>query len=144
MYDDAMQGMVDLLLKASSPSQLAYISDWNGHSNEHKMDHLVCFMPGVLALGAYNDPLGFSSKRAKRDLAIAKALMYTCYQMYARMASGISAEYVEFRDGLDFRPGSNVAFYILRPETAESLFVLHQLTGGKSCSLRLLFFKNTK
>ena len=26
-------------------------------------------------------------------------------------------------------PGSNVAFYILRPETAESLFILQQLTG---------------
>jgi len=51
--------------------------------------------------------------------------------MYKRMPSGISAEYVEFREGKDFEPGNNVAFYILRPETAESLFVLNQLTGGK-------------
>ena len=82
-----------------------------------------------MALGAYTDPRGIDSPRAKRDLAVAKALMYTCYQMYHRMQSGISAEYVEFVDGVDFRPGANVAFYILRPETAESLFYLQQLTG---------------
>lgn len=129
MYDESIQGMIDLLLKTSTPSGLAYISDWNGQSNEHKMDHLVCFMPGTIALGAYTDPRGTSSPRAVRDLAIAKALMYTCYQMYKRMPSGISAEYVQFKEGMDFIPGSNVAFYILRPETAESLFVLNQLTG---------------
>lgn len=52
------------------------------------MDHLVCFVPGILALGAYNDPLGFDSKRAKRDLSVAKALMYTCREMYHRTESG--------------------------------------------------------
>lgn len=56
--------------------------------NYHKMDHLVCFLPGVLALGAYTDPNGLDSERAQRDLSIAKGLMYTCYQMYARMVSG--------------------------------------------------------
>ena len=81
-----------------------------------------------MALGAYTDPLGLESPRAQRDLTIAKALMYTCYQMYNRMETGISAEYVRFERGKDFSPGHNVAFYILRPETAESLFVLNQLT----------------
>jgi hypothetical protein len=45
------------------------------------MDHLVCFLPATLALGALTDPLGKDSPRAKRDLSIAKALMYTCYQV---------------------------------------------------------------
>jgi hypothetical protein len=52
------------------------------------------------------------------------------------MASGISAEYVEFQPGIDFRPGNNVGFYILRPETAESLFVLNQLTKGRLFYIR--------
>jgi len=52
MYDESIQGMLDILLKASSPTGLAYIADWNGYANEHKMDHLVCFMPGTMALGA--------------------------------------------------------------------------------------------
>jgi mannosyl-oligosaccharide alpha-1,2-mannosidase len=128
-YDRAMNGAIDRLLQASSPSGLAFFSDWNGHSNYRKMDHLVCFVPGMLALGAYTDPLGLDSGRAQRDLAVAKAMMYTCHEMYHRMKSGISAEYVEFPAGRDLVPGPSVDFYILRPETAESMFILHQLTG---------------
>ena len=77
------------LLKESKPSHLAFLSDWDtGGRNNLKMDHLVCFMPGTMALGAYTDPQGLSSKRAQRDLSIAKALMYTCREMYHRTASG--------------------------------------------------------
>ena len=71
---------------------------------------------------------GPGSVRAKRDLAVAKALMYTCYQMYERQNTKISPEYVEFPEGSDMVVTS-APFYILRPETAESLFILHQLTG---------------
>ena len=53
MYDKAMNGMASKLLKRSSPSNLAYVGDWDGGRIAHKMDHLVCFLPGILALGAY-------------------------------------------------------------------------------------------
>lgn len=46
----------------------------------------------MLALGAYTDPQGFHSVRAQRDLSVAKALMYTCYQMYKRQPTGVSPE----------------------------------------------------
>eukprot|EP01041_Mallomonas_annulata_P002517 gene2517-4896_t len=128
MYDNAIDGVVDVLLKASEPSGLAYISDWDGYRNHNKMDHLVCFMPGTLALGSYTDPRGSDSPRAKRDLAIARALMYTCREMYHRTKSGIAPEYVEFVEGRDMVPAANANFYILRPETAESLFILNQVT----------------
>jgi len=132
MYDTFVNGAIKYLLCRSSPSSLAYFGDWrvgSQRSGGQKMDHLVCFMPGVLALGAYTDPDGLDSPRAQRDLELAKALMYTCYEMYHRMPSGISGEYVEFRGKNDFIVPHHVHFYILRPETAESLFVLHQLTG---------------
>ena len=129
MYDAAIDGMVKMLLKASSPNGLAFISDWNGRGNELKMDHLVCFLPATLALGSVTDPNGRDSPRAKRDMEIAKALMFTCYQMYHRMSSGLSPEYVTFTGDNDFSIPPNAKFYILRPETAESLFYLHQFTG---------------
>lgn len=129
MYDRAIDGVVHILLKAADPSGLAFLSDWTGRSNIRKMDHLVCFMPGTMALGAYTDPRGLESPRAKRDLAVAKALMYTCREMYHRMKSGISPEYVEFPEGRDMVVGTTAPFYLLRPETAESLFILNQLTG---------------
>ncbi len=130
MFDAAMDGMIENLLLSSSPSGLAFVADYDGYRHNRKMDHLVCFLPGTLALGAYTDPNGgVTSARAKRDIAVAQALMYTCYEMYHRQATGIAPEYVEFPEGRDMVVGMTAPFYILRPETAESLFILNQLTG---------------
>lgn len=129
MYDKSIQGMHDRLLSVSSPSGLVFIADDNNGVLDKKMDHLVCFMGGLLALGAYTDPQGLDSDRAQRDLKTAKALTYTCYQMYARMPTGISPEYVQFHEGEDFDAGMGGAHYLLRPETVESFFVLYHLTG---------------
>lgn len=52
-------------------------------------DHLVCFLPGTLALGVYN---GLPADH--KDLA--KELMETCYQMYVQMETGLSPEIVHF------------------------------------------------
>ena len=129
MYDKAIQGMHDSLLQTSTPSGLTYIADSNDGRLNHKMDHLVCFMGGSLALGAYTDPLGLNSARAQRDLKTARALTYTCYQMYARMNTGISAEFVQFEKGRDFFIGRGAPHYLLRPEAFESFFILNHLTG---------------
>ncbi|KAL3917157.1 MAG: hypothetical protein SGILL_004847 [Bacillariaceae sp.] len=129
MYDTSMQGMYDELLQVSSPSGLVYIADKNNGQMDTKMDHLVCFMGGLLALGAYTDPLGLHSERAQRDLKTAKAITYTCYQMYARMETGISPEFIQFYPGKDFESGRGAPHYLLRPETVESFFILYQLTG---------------
>ena len=111
MYDKAIQGMHDELLQVSSPSGLVFIADRNNGRLDTKMDHLVCFMGGLLALGAYTDPLGLDSERAQRDLKTGKALTYTCYQMYARMNTGIAAEFVQFYQGRDFEIGRNAPHY---------------------------------
>jgi len=129
MYDKSIQGMHDHLLSVSSPSGLVYIADRNNGVLDKKMDHLVCFMGGLLALGAYTDPQGLQSERAQRDLKTGKALTYTCYQMYARMPTGISPEYIQFHDGRDFDVGAGAPHYLLRPEAVESFFVLYHLTG---------------
>ena len=126
MYDKAMDGMAALLLKESTPERLAFIAEF-GSANNMKMDHLVCFMPGLLALGAHKMP---PSTRRTRDIKVAKALMYTCWQMYARQPTGIAPEYVSFY-GRDFSVPPEVPYYILRPETVESLFILQQLTGDQ-------------
>ena len=46
MYDNAMDGVMNVLLKTSDPSGLAYLADFTGFNTVNKMDHLVCFMPG--------------------------------------------------------------------------------------------------
>jgi mannosyl-oligosaccharide alpha-1,2-mannosidase len=72
MYDKAIEGMHKELLQKSTPSGLTYIADKNSGVLDHKMDHLVCFMGGLLALGAYTDPEGVNSERAQRDLKTGK------------------------------------------------------------------------
>ena len=58
-----------------------------------------------------------------------QALTYSCYQMYARMNTGISPEYVEFVAGQDFKVGPVAPHYLLRPEAVESFYILNFLTG---------------
>lgn len=52
-------------------------------------DHLVCFLPGTLALGAHNGLPG-----DHMDLAV--ELTETCHQMYKQMETGLSPEIVHF------------------------------------------------
>lgn len=129
MYDKAIDSMHKELLQTSTPSGLIYIADKDRDRINHKMDHLVCFMGGLLGLGAYTDPLGMDSERAQRDMKTAKALTYTCYQMYARMSTGISPEFVQFYEGRDFQIGSGAPHYLLRPEAVESFYILNKITG---------------
>jgi len=129
MYDKAIQGLHNELLVKSTPSGLLYVAEKVNGKILHKMDHLVCFLSGTLALGAYTDPYGVYSPRAQRDLRTAKSLAYTCYQMYARSKTGLSPEIVKFRQGDDFYIEARDAFYILRPEAVESFFILDRLTS---------------
>lgn len=50
---------------------------------------MVCFLPGVLALGVHN---GLDDSH----MVLAEELMYTCWQMYDQMAVGLSPEIVYF------------------------------------------------
>ena len=63
------------------------------------------------------------------DIKNQKALTYTCYQMYAKMPTGISPEVVLFQSGSDLDAKYDARHYLLRPEAVESFFVLYHLTG---------------
>jgi mannosyl-oligosaccharide alpha-1,2-mannosidase len=129
MWDKSVNGMHHHLLKKSSPNGLTYIADRTGGKVGNTMSHLTCFMGGALALGAYTDPEGINSPRAERDLKTAKALAYTCYQMYARSATGLSPEFVVFTGCNDFEISKTNPAYLLRPEAVESFYYLNKLTG---------------
>ncbi|OMO65674.1 Glycoside hydrolase, family 47 [Corchorus olitorius] len=117
-----------------------------------KMDHLVCFLPGTLALGATK---GVTKDKAMRDnlltfedlenLKLAEDLAKTCFEMYSVTSTGLAPEIAYFHTeeyfeaGLD--GGNKSSEYVndiiikradrhnlLRPETVESLFVLYRIT----------------
>mmetsp|Transcript_93152 Transcript_93152/g.249471 ORF Transcript_93152/g.249471 Transcript_93152/m.249471 type:complete len:182 (-) Transcript_93152:189-734(-) len=92
-----------------------------GHSIP-KMDHLVCFLAGSLALG---------SVHGAGDLDLAKRLGQTCIEIYDA-PTGLAPEIVHFHehsDPKDIYIKTPDAHNLLRPETVESLFYLWRITG---------------
>ncbi|XP_074493233.1 mannosidase, alpha, class 1B, member 1b [Sebastes fasciatus] len=124
-YLQAIEGVKKNLLQKSSPNGLTFVGEISHGQFSPKMDHLVCFLPGTLALGAHN---GLPADH----MDLAKQLMETCYQMYIQMETGLSPEIVHF----NMHQGSNRDIDVkladrhnlLRPETVESLFYLYRFT----------------
>ena len=57
----------------------------------HKMDHLACYLPGVLALGAAQGAV--TGRKASRYKKLAADLTETCFQMYDRQPTGVLIPY---------------------------------------------------
>ncbi|KAK1940767.1 Mannosyl-oligosaccharide 1 [Phytophthora citrophthora] len=123
LYDDAVRGMEEHLLYFSIPDDLYFLQEMKVPSESHvqRMDHLLCFVPGLLALGTLSETEDHA-KNAKH-LELAEKLMETCYQFYHRQPTGLSPDIVSFPKMRVIDPK-----YRLRPETIESLFYLYRVT----------------
>ena len=86
LYEESVEGIATLLHN-SSPGNLLYLSERVGKAQLviHKMDHLVCFVPGMLALGTKHGVGGAGA------LHVAEQLMHTCCEMYRRHPTGARA-----------------------------------------------------
>ncbi|XP_032367838.1 mannosidase, alpha, class 1B, member 1b isoform X2 [Etheostoma spectabile] len=124
-YLQAIEGVKKNLLQRSSPNGLTFVGELSHGQFSPKMDHLVCFLPGTLALGAHN---GLPADH----MDLAKQLMETCYQMYIQMETGLSPEIVHFNmhqgSTRDIEVKLADRHNLLRPETVESLFYLYRFT----------------
>lgn len=140
LYDTFYYVFVDNLLFNSS-TKFAYVGELRNRNCKASMDHLVCFLPGVLALdlmtpgrptkcparpkrGRWKNRLPY--KRSQR-LEVAKKLMNTCVEMYTRMDTGLAPEISSF-DGNGLLDVPSAMHSILRPETVESLYLMWHLT----------------
>lgn len=124
MYLTSISSMLQHLY-SHTPRGTAYIADLDNGQKDHKMDHLVCFVPGMLALGVKHGVV--EGEQAEQHMKAAHELMETCYNMYhQQQPTGIGAEYSRFTP--EMTPGHD-ASYKLRPETVESLFVMWRVTG---------------
>lgn len=120
MYIECVNGLIARLVVRADG--LTYVAESKNGPLVFKMDHLVCFVPGMLALGAQHLP-----EYAEDHMKLAEDLMETCYQMYARQPTGLAPEFVRFNpSGGGMRAG---AFHnLLRPEAVESLFYMWRFT----------------
>ncbi|KOG98710.1 mannosyl-oligosaccharide 1,2-alpha-mannosidase [Saccharomyces eubayanus] len=153
LYRKSMDGMKKHLLARSKPSFLSYIGERERGLNgvfSSKMDHLVCFMGGLLASGATEGlPVHEARRRPfwdtdrENDWDLAKELTNTCYQMYNQTPSGLAPEIVVFNQGKaaprswwqsslgDFFVKPFDKHNMQRPETVESIMFMYQLSRDK-------------
>jgi len=134
-YLEAVAGIKAELFRHSEPEGRAFIAELASGSNfSPKMDHLVCYLPGTLALGVHHgiDPTGEGG-----HMEMARELMVTCFEFYNQTATGLSPEIAHFRVNPSASSSSGSDLYVkprdthnmLRPETVESLFYLYRVTG---------------
>ncbi|XP_051170744.1 mannosyl-oligosaccharide alpha-1,2-mannosidase IA isoform X2 [Leptopilina boulardi] len=127
MYEKAMDAIEEhMVLK--SPGGLTYVSDMKFDRVDRKMGHLACFAGGMFALGAKTQDQFTKSKRI-RHMEIAEGLTHTCHESYDRTPTKLGPETFHFIEGNEARSlKSGEKYYILRPETFESYFILWRLT----------------
>lgn len=150
LYRQSMEGMKRHLIGHSRPSGYTFIGEKPFGlmgALDPKMDHLVCFMGGLLAMGATEGhpvaearKMAFWDTQRGEDWQLAQELTHTCYQMYHQTPSGLAPEIVVFNDGRAVPESawlsSSGDFYIKpadrhnlqRPETVESIMFLYHLT----------------
>eukprot|EP01118_Nematostelium_gracile_P009339 TRINITY_DN3135_c0_g1_i2.p1 TRINITY_DN3135_c0_g1~~TRINITY_DN3135_c0_g1_i2.p1 ORF type:complete len:553 (-),score=112.58 TRINITY_DN3135_c0_g1_i2:19-1677(-) len=130
MYLECINGLIKRLIAKSHPSGMTFIAEYNiNRGILPEMDHLACYVPGMLALGA-------EGEHREQHLNLAIQLMDTCYKLYEDQVTGIGPERAVFNidsnnDKLkDYKIASRR--YLLRPETLESLFVLWRTTHNET------------
>ncbi|ERF70226.1 hypothetical protein EPUS_00414 [Endocarpon pusillum Z07020] len=128
MWNESLEGIKKHLLTYSKRASLTVLAErQNGLSSPMtpKMDHLVCFLPGTIALGVTGGSsvseakarLGSAwTKKHDEDLELAKELMKTCWGMYKVMETGLAPEIAYFE--LDDPPRKWVPLDQDPPESA--------------------------
>mmetsp|Transcript_34524 Transcript_34524/g.77415 ORF Transcript_34524/g.77415 Transcript_34524/m.77415 type:complete len:262 (+) Transcript_34524:3-788(+) len=99
-----------------------------------KMDHLSCFAPALIALGLMELPQQDLATRNATWWHLAEGLTASCVELWTASPSGLAPEFsrVSSKPPHDFmEAASDGRHSFLRPETAESLFYLHRLTGDE-------------
>jgi len=149
MYEESIDSMHKYLIKEGQVKDhpdLLFLGEFY-YGFLPRMEHLSCFVPGMLAIGA-------KTLDRPKDLEVAIKLGETCYWAYNSTPTGIGPEDFYFLqknatsdeksrwklstqqkkkdtflpDGI-YKMNGN---YLLRPETIESLFILYRVTGDKS------------
>ncbi len=107
MWNEALAGIKKHLLTYSQDSQFTVLAERPSGLDgtiHPKMDHLVCFMPGTIALAvtggltvaeARKQPSW--SKQHEEDMLLARELTKTCMGMYRATATGLAPEIVHFK-----------------------------------------------
>ncbi|KAH0578671.1 hypothetical protein H2248_003802 [Termitomyces sp. 'cryptogamus'] len=99
-YLESINGVMQWLLFVTPTRELLYVASMNHLTVKHDLEHLACFLPGLLALGAHTIPDAYlPAKERERHKWAAAGLAYTCYLLYADQKSGLGPEKVGMKPG---------------------------------------------
>ena len=106
MWDQALAGVRQHLVTYTKNAHLTIIAERPSGIHEQlspKMDHLVCFMPGTIALAATEGlPLSQAKKlsrwgkKQEDEMELARELTKTCWGMYKFALTGLAPEITHF------------------------------------------------
>ncbi|KAJ5084371.1 CAZyme family GH47 [Penicillium alfredii] len=107
IWDEALHGVRKHLIAFTKQAQLMIIGERPSGLVKKltpKMDHLVCFMPGTIALGATGGrPLSEArkspdwSQQREDEMLMSRELMKTCWAMYRTTETGLAPEITYFK-----------------------------------------------
>ncbi len=94
------------------------------------MEHLACYFPGVLALGALHGLGGGLHGKSEHDyIHRARDLTRTCYLMSRSNEHGLAPEISSVMLNGSLIPKDGADHSLLRPEVIEAVYIMHEVTG---------------
>ena len=124
---DAAEQQTSSSSPSSSSVEHSYICELSNGNRLGKVDHLTCFLPGLLSLVNYLNLNNTNENKFSQQMSI--DLMSMCVDMY-NTATGIAPEIIQFNPNMSV--DMNAAHSLLRPETVESLFYLWRQTHNQT------------
>ena len=146
MWSQALAGVQKHLITSTKYSNLKFVAELPsgiGGRLSPKMDHIVCFLPGSIALGATGGITVAEARRAPgwdaekdEQMRLATELMKTCWGMYEVTETGLAPEIAWFHaDDATLQPTARAsplspsenseaawkADYIIKPQDAHNL-----------------------
>ncbi|KAJ7681137.1 glycoside hydrolase [Mycena rosella] len=92
LYARSANAIIEHLLYVGPHRELLYVTDLKNDAPTHHFEHLTCFLPAVLALGAYTPALGLKAEERARHAWAAEGLANMCWMVYGDMMTGLSPD----------------------------------------------------
>lgn len=95
-----MEGMINKMLFVTPERGLLYVTDIRGTDErpDNQLEHLSCFLPGLLALGA-NQLTDLPPETKQLHQWAAEGLASTCWVLYADQKSGLGPDNARMTNG---------------------------------------------
>jgi len=110
---NSVNGVIINLLYITPTRHLLYVTDTRSGVTTHKLEHLSCFFPGLLALGLFSlsttDSPAYTSSQKQLHRWAAEGLAETCWLIYHDQESGLGPDEVQMVDYANYMKtqGSN-------------------------------------